>query len=130
MPILRPALAYAAIVFAAGFALGTLRVLLIAPRLGERAAVALALPVMLALSWLAAGWVLRRWPLPGPVAGLAMGALAFAVLLVLELATGVVLFGRSLPEALSAMLTPPGLFGLAAQIGFALAPTVRIKAQP
>ena len=44
------ALVYVAAVFAAAFVLGTLRVLLVAPRLGELAAVALELPVVLCLS--------------------------------------------------------------------------------
>ena len=61
-----PALLYVATVFAAAFILGTLRVLVLAPRLGELAAVTLEVPVVLGLSWIVAGWVLRRWPLPGP----------------------------------------------------------------
>lgn len=75
MPVLTAALAYSALVFAAGFALGTLRVLLLAPRLGEMAAVALELPVMLVLSWVAARAVLRRRPLPPGALGLGGQAL-------------------------------------------------------
>lgn len=72
--ILVPAAAYVAIVFAVGFALGTVRVMLLAPRIGEVAAVACELPLMLAAPWLAAGWVLARWPLRCTGARLAMVA--------------------------------------------------------
>ena len=59
-----PALLYVAAVFAAAFAMGTSRILVLVPRLGELAAVTLEVPVVLGLSWLVAGRVLRRWPLP------------------------------------------------------------------
>ncbi|MBD3765451.1 MAG: hypothetical protein IE927_12185, partial [Rhodobacterales bacterium] len=54
-PLLPPALAYAGSAFALGCVLGVLRLTLVAPRLGEVAAVALELPVMLAASWGLAG---------------------------------------------------------------------------
>jgi hypothetical protein len=47
---------YALIVFLIGFILGTIRVLLIVPRLGETAAVMLETPVMLAASWFVCRW--------------------------------------------------------------------------
>ncbi len=123
--ILPPALIYVATVFAAAFALGTFRVLVLAPRLGELAAVTLEVPVVLGLSWLVAGRVLRRWPLPLPGQRLAMGGLAFALLMLVETVLGITLFGRSLPGILAAMTTLPGLVGLAGQIGFALVPALR-----
>ena len=124
-PIVLPALVYVATVFAAAFGLGTLRVLLVAPRLGELAAVTLEVPVVLGLSWLVAGRVLRRWPLPRPGQRLAMGGLAFALLMLAETILGVTLFGRSLAGILAAMTTLPGLVGLAGQMGFALVPALR-----
>ncbi len=119
------ALVYVAAVFAAAFVLGTLRVLLVVPRLGELAAVALELPVVLCLSWLVAGRVLRRWPLTGRGQRLAMGGLAFVCLMALELFLATHLFGRPLDGVLAAMNTLPGLVGLAGQIGFALVPALR-----
>jgi hypothetical protein len=119
------ALVYVAAVFAAAFVLGMLRVLLVAPRLGELAAVALELPVVLCLSWLVAGRVLRRWPLTGRGQRLAMGGLAFGCLMALELFLATRLFGRPLDGVLAAMTTLPGLVGLAGQIGFALVPALR-----
>ena len=123
--IVLPALIYVAAVFAAAFALGVLRVLVVAPRLGGLAAVALEVPVVLGLSWAVAGAVLRRWPLPRPGQRLAMGGLAFAVLMLAEMVLGITLFGRTMAGILAAMTTLPGLIGLAGQIGFALVPALR-----
>ena len=123
--IVLPALIYVAAVFAAAFALGVLRVLVVAPRLGGLAAVALEVPVVLGLSWAVAGAVLRRWPLPRPGQRLAMGGLAFAVLMLAEMVLGITLFGRTMAGILAAMTTLPGLIGLTGQIGFALVPALR-----
>ena len=54
-PLLRAAAAgdaYFALVFAAGFLLGSIRVLIIIPRSGEAVVVGLELPIMLAVSWI------------------------------------------------------------------------------
>ena len=123
--IVLPALLYVATVFAAAFALGALRVMLVVPRLGELAAVTLEVPVVLGLSWLVAGRVLRRWPLPRPGQRLAMGGLAFALLMLGETILGATLFGRTPAGILAAMATLPGLVGLAGQIGFGLIPALR-----
>lgn len=123
--IILPALLYVAAVFAAAFALGTFRILVLVPRLGELAAVTLEVPVVLGLSWLVAGRVLRRWPLPRPGQRLAMGGLAFALLMLGETILGVMLFGRTPAGSLAAMATLPGLVGLAGQIGFGLIPALR-----
>lgn len=123
--IARPAVFYVASVFALAFCLGVLRVLWLAPRVGEIGAVLAEVPVVLGISWITAGAVLRRWPLPRREDRLAMGVLAFAVLMALELALGGFGFGRTLAEMLSAMGTPAGLIGLAGQIGFGLIPLLR-----
>ena len=58
---IKAATAYFAIVFGIGFVLGTARVLVIIPRIGELAAVLLEVPVMLATSWFAARWCIARF---------------------------------------------------------------------
>ena len=72
--LVKSALAYTLPVFALAFALGALRVTLVAPATGPLLAVALEVPLVLALSWIIAGPVLRRWPLHGS-RRLAMAAL-------------------------------------------------------
>ena len=66
--VIKGGAAYFALVFAAGFALGVVRVLVLAPRLGALSAVALELPLILTVSWIACGWVLKRFSVP-PRAG-------------------------------------------------------------
>lgn len=117
---------YFALIFAAGFALGTLRVLLIAPRLGETAAVALEIPVMLGLCWLAAGAALARLPVaPRRLPRLAMGGTALALLLAAELGLSLFAFGRDLAGHLGHYATWPGALGLAGQLAAAGLPALR-----
>jgi hypothetical protein len=126
--ILKPALSYFAVVFAAAFAFGAVRVALIAPQIGALAAVALEVPLILGLSWFVAGRVLRRWPLTFPQA-LAMGALTFVLLMLAEFALAYALSGQAPSDFAATILTGPGALGLAGQIGFALIPAFRIQAR-
>lgn len=112
-------------VFAIGFALGTLRTLVIAPRLGETTAVLIELPVMLVAAWIVCGWLLRRRPLPGLRDRAVMGATAFALLMLAEAALSLLLFHRSLAEHLALYARTPHLLGLAGQVLFGLFPLVR-----
>ena len=112
-------------VFAIGFALGTLRVLFVAPRLGESTAVLLELPLMLAAAWLVCGHLLRRRPLPCLGERALMGATAFALLMLAEAALSLLLFDRSLAEHLALYAETPQLLGLAGQVLFGLFPLVR-----
>jgi hypothetical protein len=99
--VLRIATAYATAVFGAGFVLGSMRVLVVEPRIGARAAELLELPFMIAASFLAAGWVNRRLDAGDPFGRrLAVGAVALVVLLAAEAVTGLALRGASLRDAL------------------------------
>jgi hypothetical protein len=98
--VVKAAFAYVLPVFAVAFAAGAARHAG-RPQTGALAAVALELPLVLALSWAVAGRVLRRWP-QAPRA--AIGALAFALLMLLELATALA-FGQT-PAAFLAALPP------------------------
>lgn len=121
--------AYFAIVFAAGFALGTLRTLVILPAVGETGAVALELPVMLMICWSSAGVVVRRWPLA--VGGrIAVGLLAFSHLQAAELGLFVFAFGRDLAGYMARLATLPGALGLVGQLAFAAFPAMRRQAAP
>lgn len=124
MSLLRHALIYLAAIFALGFVLGTIRTLWLAPALGHLAAVALELPVMLGASWWLARRLAARRPLPSRSAALLAGLIAFVLLLALELALGVALFGQSAQEWGAALATPPGALGLAGQVLFGLLPAL------
>jgi dipeptide/tripeptide permease len=118
--------AYFAIVFAAGFVLGALRVALVAPLVGETSAVVVELPVILTASWIACGWCVRRFDVAETVAPrLLMGAIAFALLMLAELCLSVVGLNRTFAEHVAALVSRPGLIGLAGQALFALFPALQ-----
>ena len=90
------AFAYWAVVFAAGFILGTLRVFALAPLFGEVASVALEIPVMLAVSWIASRGICGRLNVPARLAPrFFMGGVAFALLITAELTLSVYAFGQA-----------------------------------
>ncbi|CAK9074532.1 Uncharacterized protein SCF082_LOCUS36286, partial [Durusdinium trenchii] len=106
---------YATVVFLAGFVLGALRTLVIAPRTGDLAAVLLELPIILAISWLVFGALARRQaPLPLSGRGLA-GLVAFLWLIVLELALSAVIAPGGSAAMVVGWLTLTGGIGLAGQ---------------
>lgn len=114
---------YFAIVFAAGFLLGTIRTIFLAPRLGELGAVACELPLMLAISWIACGRLVRRFDVAAaPAARAVMGATAFALLMATEVALATIVFGKSLAQLTDDWMSPAGLLGLGGQAVFALLP--------
>ncbi len=114
---------YCLIVFAAGFALGTLRVLLVAPRIGADAAVLTELPIMLAAAYFICGQVVRRLHVaPDLAVRRAMVFWFLFWLLLLEILIGAMLFGWTITQQWSALATPVGFLGLSAQIFAALLP--------
>jgi hypothetical protein len=127
MQPLRAGAVYVLVIFIAGFVLGTFRVLVLAPSVGEGAALALEIPLMLTLSWIAAGHIISWMNLPALLgARLGMGGFAFALLMLAELGVSLWLFDRSLAEHLAYYRTMPGAVGLAAQVGFAAIPLLRL----
>jgi hypothetical protein len=123
---LRAGVAAFALVFAAGFGLGTIRTIIVAPQLGETNAVLFELPLMLAVSWLVVGWAAHRWHVQSVDDALTMGVMAFALLLSAELALAVMVFGERWQDWAGNLLRLPGVLGLAAQIAFALMPLFRV----
>jgi hypothetical protein len=123
--ILRAGLLYWVIVFTLGFVLGTIRVLAIAPALGnETKAVILELPVMLLASWASARWIVRRFEPMGRAAWLGAGGFAFAMLMAAEAALAAMAFGQSPGEWTESLFVVPGIIGLAGQAAFALMPAL------
>jgi hypothetical protein len=124
------ALASVAPVLAAGFALGVPRALWLGPLGAETAAVALALPMTLAVSWRATGWRVRRFAVPadhGP--RLRMGAAAFALPTAAELALAAVRTGADAAAVAARPTGAPGSLGLAAQPASAPAPALAMAGE-
>ncbi len=94
--MLKAAVVYSAVVFGAGFVLGTFRVLWPAPQIGTRAAELAESPLMLLVTFLAARRV-NTHCCPGvrPRDHLVMGPTALAFLLAAEIGLGLALRGGS-----------------------------------
>lgn len=121
---------YFFLAFAAGFAFGTLRTLVIAPAIGDTIAVALELPIMLVISWIACGWVLRRIRLSNlTYHRIAMGAFAFILLMVAEVLVSTQLASRDLASHFALYRTLPAVMGLIGQAAFAVFPLFRTADQ-
>ena len=121
-PVLTAALAYWAVVFAFAFVLGIGRTLWLAPRIGALAAVACEVPLTLAASWFAARTLTRRFRIARGGEALGMGAAAFAILMLAEVALARVLAGQSPGQWAASLLTPAGALGLGGQVLFGLMP--------
>ena len=89
---------YFCLVFGVGFALGTIRVLWVVPRLGERAAELVEAPLMLVASILAAQFVTRRFPTSRRLDYLVSGGIALALLLTVEFTVVLGLRGLTINE--------------------------------
>jgi hypothetical protein len=117
---------YAIVVFSIGFILGTIRVLLLTPRLGETTAVIIEAPIMLAASWFVCRWCVDRLNARRriPTRSL-MGLVAFLVLMSAEVGLGAVL-GRSLADQLAGNGSLAGRIGFADQVIFAIFPVLQV----
>lgn len=95
MRTLKAGLLYFAVVFGCGFVLGTIRTLWIVPHVGTRWAELMEAPIMLAVTIVAARWIVRRSAMPAtPSNRLGMGAIALGLMLSAEF--GLVLWLRGL----------------------------------
>jgi hypothetical protein len=98
-PAIKAGLCYFALTFGAGFLLGPLRILLLEPRVGARAAELAELPVMIVVMWFTARWTIRRFRVPFSTGlRLFMGTLAFALLLAAEFSLVMPLRGLTLEQ--------------------------------
>lgn len=124
MRIVVAALAYFALVFAAGFILGPIRVLVLEPRLGPFAAVLIEAPLLLAAIRWAARIVPRRIGVEKqPASLLGVGLLA---LVLQQISDGLVgaLRGLSFAEQVTRFLTAEGAVYAALLLAFALMPAL------
>jgi hypothetical protein len=119
-------LTYFSLTFAAGFLLGVVRTVVLAPYIGDSIAVAIELPIILTISWVACSWTIQRSSLPAlPTRRIVMGGSALLFLLAAEIILSLTLANRSLTEHLMLYRTLPALMGLMGQILFALFPLIQ-----
>jgi hypothetical protein len=123
LQILKGGALYFALVFGAGFVLGSIRVLLVVPRFGERTAELMETPVMLVVTILAARWVVARLALPpSPATCLGVGCVALGLLLVAEFTLVLWLRGLTMSEYLASRDPVAGAVYLLMLVVFAVMP--------
>ncbi|MGB0130779.1 hypothetical protein [Chlorobium sp.] len=121
-------LAYFAIVLGTGFLLGVVRVPFLVPRIGERWAELAEMPIMAAVIYFAAGFILRRFPEVGsPGKSLIAGFLALALSVAAEVALATVLQDRTLAEFIASRDKVSGSVYLALLMIFALMPRLLLS---
>ena len=127
-PIVRASFLYFALVMGAGFLLGSVRVLLVVPRLGERWAELAEMPIMATVIFVAAGYILRRYPeVQTRGRALMVGFMALALSVGAELVLAVVLQSQSLAEYLASRDKLSGSVYLVLLVAFALMPRLRLS---
>ncbi|TXG77551.1 MAG: hypothetical protein E6R11_06385 [Rhodocyclaceae bacterium] len=99
MKSFKAASTYFALTFAAGFVLGMVRVPFVVPRLGERIAELIEMPLMLLVVILSARFVVRRFHLDATLATrLQVGLIALALLLAVEFSVVLALRGLTIGD--------------------------------
>jgi len=102
MQTLKASVLYFALVFAAGFVLGTIRTLWIVPIVGARMAELMEAPIMFMVTIVAARWIARHLAVPFTLLKrLSMGCIALALILVAEFTLMLRLRGLSIREYLA-----------------------------
>lgn len=125
MKILKAGALYFALVFGAGFVLGTIRTLWAVPRYGPRTAELMEMPVMFVVSLLAARWIVQRlFVLPTLFARVTMGGMALALLLAAEFGLVLWLRGLSIEEYFANRDPVSGTVYYAMLLVFAFMPVV------
>jgi len=115
-------------VLGTGFVLGMFRVPILAPLIGERWAELAEMPIMAAVIFFAAGYILRRFPeiaLPG--LSLATGLLALAFLIAAELGLAVLLQDQTLAEFIGSRDKISGSVCIALLLVFGVMPRLRLS---
>ena len=117
-------LVYFVIIFGFTFAMGVGRTLVIAPLLGETAAVLLEIPILvIASSFVARRITSNRFFTFRQL--LSIGAIAFTLTMVSEALLADVIRGQSIPQWTASLTKPLGLIGLGGQLISAMMPTLQ-----
>lgn len=125
--MIRASFLYFVLVMGAGFLLGSVRVLFVVPHLGERWAELAEMPIMAIVIFVAAGYILRRYPeVQTRGRALVVGFTALALSVSAELVLAVVLQSQSLSEYLASRDKISGSVYLVMLVAFALMPRLRL----
>jgi hypothetical protein len=121
----KSAVLYFVIVLGTGFVLGSIRVPFLEPRLGERYAELLEMPVMLAVIVMAARFVVRRFDLPPALSvRMQVGFAALALSIVGELLLAAALQGNSVMQYIRSRDPVSGSVYVCVLLLFALMPSI------
>ncbi|MBE9152564.1 hypothetical protein [Cyanobium sp. LEGE 06113] len=121
-------LVYFAMVLGAGIALGLVRVPFLVPRIGERWAELLEMPIMAIAIYLAAGAILRQFPEIGsPRRSIIAGVLALALMVAVELALAALIRGMAPAEFIASRDPVSGSVYLVLLLVFAVMPWLRLS---
>ena len=122
--------AYFALVFGAGFILGSIRVPFLVPRLGERVAELIEMPFMFVVVLFSARFIIRRFALPTatPVR-LSVGLVALGLLLAAELLLAAAFQSQSLGEYVASRDRVSGSVYLAMLVLFSVMPLILARVQ-
>lgn len=117
---------YSIAVFIVAFVLGIIRVSFLVPRIGEVISVSLEAPIILAVSWFASRWSTGQFRLASSISSrMTMGAVAFGLLMAIELTVATLAFGEPIGDYFAAFWSPQGAIGLGTQIAFAFIPVIQ-----
>lgn len=117
-------LTYFGLVFAAGFLLGIIRVLFLAPELGERAAELIEMPIMLVVIYLSARFITGRFAITAVPRLVSVGCLALLILLAVEFSAVLQLRDLTIGEYLAERDPVAGIAYLAGLFVFAAMPAL------
>jgi hypothetical protein len=124
MRSLKAGVTYFLLVFVAGWILGPIRVLWVAPRFGPLIATLLEAVVMVIVMIMAARLAIRRFGVATSLAAtISMGLIAFGLLIPAEIIGVVWIRTFSLKEYLGTFFSPAGLVALSMFLLFAAMPT-------
>ena len=127
LEVIRPALVYFAFVIGAGFLLGMVRVPFLVPRIGERWAELAEMPVMAGVIFLAAAYVLRKFPaIVVRSLSLLVGFLALTFAVGAELVLALAIQSHTLGEYVASRDRVSGSVYVVMLIVFALMPRLRL----
>jgi hypothetical protein len=120
---IKAGMTYFALVFGAGFVLGSIRVPFLVPRLGERAAELIEMPFMFVVVLVSARFIIKRFNLPASAwPRLSAGCLGLGLLVASELLLVVALQDRTLGEYVASRDSVSGMVYLAMLGLFAVMP--------